>query len=64
MKADVGVKAGGSQPSVKGNPDIQPSVTVVIGPGTEIIAGEGKILMQAGPTLISTLSAHNRLMRR
>jgi urease subunit alpha len=31
-----------------GNPDIQPSVTVVIGPGTEVIAGEGKILTAGG----------------
>ena len=27
-----------------GNPDIQPGVTIVIGPGTDVIAGEGKIL--------------------
>ena len=31
-----------------GNPDIQPGVTIVIGPGTEIIAGEGKILTAGG----------------
>ena len=31
-----------------GNPDIQPNVDIVIGPGTEIIAGEGKILTAGG----------------
>ena len=49
VKADVGVKAGRIAAIGKaGNPDIQPSVTVVIGPGTEIIAGEGKILTAGG----------------
>src|SRR5690606_38343019 len=31
-----------------GNPDTQPGVTITIGPGTEIIAGEGKILTAGG----------------
>ena len=31
-----------------GNPDIQPGVTIVIGPGTEVIAGEGMILTAGG----------------
>ena len=31
-----------------GNPDTQPGVTIIIGPGTEIIAGEGKILTAGG----------------
>ena len=31
-----------------GNPDIQPGVTIVVGPGTEVIAGEGKILTAGG----------------
>ena len=31
-----------------GNPDIQSGVTIVIGPGTEVIAGEGKILTAGG----------------
>jgi urease subunit alpha len=49
IKADVGVKSGRIAAIGKaGNPDIQPSVTVVIGPGTEIIAGEGKILTAGG----------------
>src|SRR4029450_13695902 len=49
VKADVGLK-GGRTPAVgeAGNPDIQPNVTIVIGPGTEVIAGEGKILTAGG----------------
>jgi urease subunit alpha len=44
-KADVGLKDGRIAAIGKaGNPDIQPNVDVVIGPGTEAIAGEGKIL--------------------
>ena len=31
-----------------GNPDIQPGITIVVGPGTEVIAGEGKILTAGG----------------
>src|SRR5437870_10056484 len=43
VKADVGIKAGKIFAIGKaGNPDIQPKVTIVIGPGTEVIAGEGK----------------------
>ena len=44
-KADVGIKDGRIAGVGKaGNPDIQPNVTIVIGPGTEVIAGEGLIL--------------------
>jgi len=44
-KADVGLKDGRIAVIGKaGNPDIQPAVTVLIGPGTEIVAGEGRIL--------------------
>src|SRR5215831_19164376 len=44
VKADVGLKDGKISAIGKaGNPDIQPGVTIVIGPGTEVIAGEGKI---------------------
>src|ERR1700757_644254 len=44
VKADVGLKDGRIAAIGKaGNPDIQPNVTIVIGPGTEGIAGEGKI---------------------
>jgi urease subunit alpha len=49
VKADVGLKNGRIHAIGKaGNPDIQPNVTIVIGPGTEIIAGEGKILTAGG----------------
>src|SRR6195256_6094282 len=49
VKADVGIKDGKVAGIGKaGNPDIQPGVTLVIGPGTEAIAGEGKILTAGG----------------
>src|SRR6516225_9803254 len=49
VKADIGLKAGRIAAIGKaGNPDIQPNVTIVIGPGTEVIAGEGKILTAGG----------------
>src|SRR5919205_1316088 len=49
VKADVGLKNGRIAAIGKaGNPDIQPKVTIVIGPGTEVIAGEGKILTAGG----------------
>ncbi len=49
VKADVGIKDGKVSGIGKaGNPDIQPNVTIVIGPGTEVIAGEGKILTAGG----------------
>ncbi|HYZ33177.1 MAG TPA: urease subunit alpha, partial [Crenalkalicoccus sp.] len=49
VKADVGLKDGRIAAIGKaGNPDTQPNVTIVIGPGTEIIAGEGRILTAGG----------------
>jgi urease subunit alpha len=49
VKADVGLKDGRIFGIGKaGNPDIQPNVTILIGPGTEAIAGEGKILTAGG----------------
>ena len=49
VKADVGLKDGTIVAIGKaGNPDIQPGVGVVVGPGTEVIAGEGKILTAGG----------------
>src|SRR5439155_6106506 len=49
VKTDVGLKGDRIAAIGKaGNPDIQPNVTVVIGPGTEVIAGEGKILTAGG----------------
>ena len=49
LKADVGIKNGRISAIGKaGNPDIQPGVTIIIGPGTEVIAGEGNILTAGG----------------
>jgi urease subunit alpha len=49
VKADVGLKDGRISGIGKaGNPDVQPNVTIVIGPSTEAIAGEGKILTAGG----------------
>ncbi|MCO5160937.1 MAG: urease subunit alpha [Mesorhizobium sp.] len=48
-KADIGLKDGRIHAIGKaGNPDTQPGVTIIIGPGTEAIAGEGKILTAGG----------------
>ena len=48
-KADIGIKDGKINEIGKaGNPDTQPNVNIVIGPGTEIIAGEGKIITAGG----------------
>ncbi|WP_254277346.1 urease subunit alpha [Halomonas sp. 3H] len=49
VKADVGIQAGRIAAIGKaGNPDTQPDVAIVIGPGTEVIAGEGRILTAGG----------------
>src|SRR5688572_2741984 len=49
FKADVGLKNGVIAAIGKaGNPDTQPGVTIVIGPSSEVIAGEGKILTAGG----------------
>ncbi|MDD1979370.1 MULTISPECIES: urease subunit alpha [Pseudomonas] len=49
VKADIGVKNGRIFGVGKaGNPDVQPGVTLPIGPGTEIIAAEGKIVTAGG----------------
>src|SRR5919108_1219286 len=48
-KADIGLKDGRIHAIGKaGNPDTQPGVDIVIGPGTEAIAGEGKLLTAGG----------------
>ncbi len=48
-KADIGLKNGVIAGIGKaGNPDTQPGVTIIIGPSTEAIAGEGKILTAGG----------------
>jgi urease subunit alpha len=49
VKADIAIKDGRIAAIGKaGNPDVQPDVTIVIGPGTEVIAGEGKIVTAGG----------------
>ena len=49
IKADVGIKHGRIAGIGKaGNPDTQHGVDIIIGPGTEIIAGEGQILTAGG----------------
>jgi len=48
-KADVGLKNGRIAKIGKaGNPDTQPGVDIIVGPGTEAIAGEGRILTAGG----------------
>ena len=49
IKADIGLKNGRISGIGKaGNPDTQPGVTIIVGPSTEVIAGEGKILTAGG----------------
>ena len=49
IKADIGIKDGRIAGIGKaGNPDIQPGVNIVVGPGTEAIAGEGMIITAGG----------------
>ncbi|MDE0969183.1 MAG: urease subunit alpha [Octadecabacter sp.] len=48
-KADIGLKGGRIHKIGKsGNPDTQPNIDIIIGPGTEVIAGEGRILTAGG----------------
>src|SRR5215510_12330421 len=49
VKADIGIKDGRIAAIGKaGNPDVQSHVTIIIGPGTEVIAGEGNIVTAGG----------------
>ncbi len=49
VKADIGLKDGRIVAIGKaGNPDTQPGVDIIVGPGTEAIAGEGKIITAGG----------------
>jgi urease subunit alpha len=49
VKGDIGIKDGRVHAVGKaGNPDIQSDVDIIIGPGTEVIAGEGKIVTAGG----------------
>ena len=49
VKADIGIKNGRIAKIGKaGNPDVQAGVDIIIGPGTEVIAGEGQIVTAGG----------------
>ena len=49
VKADIGLKDGRiAKVGKAGNPDTQPGVDIVIGPGTEAIAAEGRIVTAGG----------------
>ena len=49
VKADIGIRDGKIAGIGKaGNPDVQPDVDIVVGPGTEAIAGEGRIVTAGG----------------
>jgi urease subunit alpha len=49
VKADIGLKGGRIVAIGKaGNPDVQPGVDIVIGPGTEVISCEGNIVTAGG----------------
>jgi urease subunit alpha len=49
VKADIGIRDGRIAGIGKaGNPDVQPGVTLIVGPGTEVIAGEGLIATAGG----------------
>jgi urease subunit alpha len=49
VKADIAIKDGRIAAIGKaGNPDVQPNVSIIIGPGTEVIAGEGQIVTAGG----------------
>ncbi|HKX07535.1 MAG TPA: urease subunit alpha [Stellaceae bacterium] len=49
VKADIGIRDGRIVGVGKsGNPDVQPGIDIVIGPGTEVIAGERKIVTAGG----------------
>lgn len=49
IKADIGIKDGKIVGIGKaGNPDVQPNVDIIVGPGTEAIAGEGRIVTAGG----------------
>jgi urease subunit alpha len=49
VKADIGIKDGRIVAIGKaGNPDVQPGVDIIVGPGTEAIAGEGRIVTAGG----------------
>ena len=52
VKADIAIKDGRIAAIGKaGNPDVQPNVDIIVGPGTEVIAGEGNIVTAQGDPL-------------
>ncbi len=65
-KADIGLKDGRIVAIGKaGNPDMQPGVNIIVGPGTEAIAAEGKIItMLTAWTAISISSRRSRSRKR
>ena len=49
IKADIGIRDGRICAIGKaGNPEVQSGVDIIVGPGTEVIAGEGKIVTAGG----------------
>ena len=65
VKADIGIKDGHIAAIGKaGNPDVQPNVDIVIGPGTEVIAAKARSSLPAASTPTSTTSARSRSKRR
>ena len=49
FKADVGIKDGSiSAVGKAGNPDVQPGIDIIAGPGTEVLACEGRLLTAGG----------------
>src|SRR3984957_5079023 len=49
VKADIGLRDGLiTRIGKAGNPDVQPGIDIIIGPGTEVIAAEGKIITAGG----------------
>ena len=49
VKADIGIKDGRIAAIGKaGNPGVQPNVNIIVGPGTEVLAGEGSIVTAGG----------------
>jgi urease subunit alpha len=49
IKADIGIRDGRiSHIGKAGNPDVQPGIDIIIGPGTEVIAAEGRIVTAGG----------------
>jgi len=65
LKADIGIKDGRIAAIGKaGNPDIQPGITIVIGPGTEVIQAKGKLSPLEVSTLIYISFVRSKSMTR